>query len=222
MVEDGKGRSVERDSNKETKNINLREGERDSEIRWDMEVNRGRRETRINDDCNGRKRGNMGSEDESRNDKTEGNICKCACSCDLFHMTICVHCGLRLVVEREGTDQQPRDHGTPAVSRCSMNSGPHDLTHNVNDNTTEVDSINDLPNVNNECRPGVKSTPQIHPTLKLLCLNTCGLASKIDFIDSSLDNSDILVFTETKTDITSEATISDFFRKTRLPYFFQA
>ena len=44
------------------------------------------------------------------------------------------------------------------------------------------------------------------------CLNVCGLSSKLDYLDqSNILESDIIVFTETKCDITSEATISKFF-----------
>ena len=46
-------------------------------------------------------------------------------------------------------------------------------------------------------------------------LNICGLVSKLDFLEHSefVHNSNVLVFTETKTDITSESVISDFFHK---------
>ena len=109
--------------------------------------------------------------------------CNCACNCTLSSMTFCVHCKGRL-------SQYKKNEKDVSSSQI-------------------IESFACDTNINSDCtRPDFSET---NPTLKMLCLNTCGLASKIDFIDLCIDNSDILIFTETKTDITSETVITDHF-----------
>ena len=50
---------------------------------------------------------------------------------------------------------------------------------------------------------------------KISSLNVCGLVSKLDYLEHSdiLEDTDFIVLTETKCDVTSETVVIDFFNK---------
>ena len=78
------------------------------------------------------------------------------------------------------------------------------------DNLFEIKNLSTSPDIGN-----IMLDDTDKDSVRFFSLNVCGLVSKLDFIECSefIHNSDVIFFTETKTDITSESIVSDFFDK---------
>lgn len=86
-------------------------------------------------------------------------------------------------------------------------------TNSINCDLVNYSSFN-ISNLNvSDTHPSTSTTHAIKNNITFSSLNVCGLSSKLDFFDQSDTlESDFLIFTETKCDITSESTVSDFFK----------